>query len=333
MTGLAAVAPVTTHAGGLLHAHTFRHEMLAYRDGVAGFVQRVLPLISTALADERPVLVAVPPERVALLQEGLGDERGCVEFLDMYLLGRNPGRIISAWHEFLAKHAHTGRQALGIGEPIWPGRSAAELSECHNHEALLNAAFGGGHPWQLICPYDVDGLEDHVIEEAQRTHAFIDEDGESRSSEAYAYGEQPPRPFAQALSDPQAEVRELLFTAAQLSSLRRVVAGWAQESELGTQATDELVLAVNELATNSIRYGGGEGKLLSWREGEALVCEIQDAGHIEDPLIGRSRPAPNEHTGRGLWLVHQLCDLVQIHSAPSGTAVRIHKRRADAPAG
>jgi len=307
--------------------------MFAYKDGMAGFVRGLIPLISTALADERPVLVAVPGERVALLQDALGPGSERVQFIDMHLLGRNPGRIISAWHEFLAKCDNTGRGALGIGEPIWPGRSSAELSECHNHEALLNTAFGGGHPWHLICPYDVDGLEDHVIEEAQRTHAFIDEGGESRSSEAYAYSEQPPRPFEQALAGPPAEVRELTFTAGQLGSLRRVLADWAQESELGAQAIDELVLAVNELATNSIRYGGGEGKLLSWCEGEVLICEIQDAGHIEDPLIGRSRPAPNEHTGRGLWLVHQLCDLVQIHSAPSGTAVRIHKRRADSPAG
>jgi anti-sigma regulatory factor (Ser/Thr protein kinase) len=146
--------------------------------------------------------------------------------------------------------------------------------------------------------------------------------------EAYAYSEQPARPFEQALASPQAPVRELAFTAEQLGSLRRVLSGWAVEHDLGAQATEELVLAVNELATNSIRYGGGEGKLLSWPEGEALVCEIQDAGHIEDPLIGRSRPAPNEHTGRGLWLVHQLCDLVQIHSTPSGTAVRVHKHRA-----
>ena len=90
-----------------MHAHTFRHEMLAYTDGVAGFARRVLPLISTALADERPVLVAVPPERVALLQEGLGEDRGRVELLDMHLLGRNPGRIISAWHEFLARRSES----------------------------------------------------------------------------------------------------------------------------------------------------------------------------------------------------------------------------------
>jgi len=312
-----------------LHAHTFRHELLTYTGGATGFLERALPALRGAIADERPVLVAIPRERLELLREALGGEAERVAFADMHTLGRNPGRITSAWHEFLAKHAHGEREALGIGEPIWPSRSTAELSECHNHEALLNLAFGGGHPWHLICPYDVDGLEDHVIEEAQRTHAFIDEDGESASNDAYAYADSPPQPFAQALEPPQAPVRELAFTAEQLGSLRRALSGWAEEHGLGAPASEELVLAVNELATNSIRYGGGHGLLLSWREGEALVCEIRDSGHIADPLIGRSRPAPNEHTGRGLWLVHQLCDLVQIHSAPSGTAVRVYKQRLD----
>jgi anti-sigma regulatory factor (Ser/Thr protein kinase) len=310
-----------------LHTYTFRHEMLSYSGGADGFVTRALPLLSRAVGEDRPALVAIPRERVALLREALGEDAERVRFADMHSLGRNPGRIISAWHEFLAANAHSGREALGIGEPIWPGRSAAELTECHNHEALLNVAFGGGHPWRLVCPYDVDGLEDHVIEEAERSHAFIDEDGAIRSSDAYAYSDAPPSPFAQPLAEPQAQVRELVFTGDQLGALRRVLSVWAGEHQLGAKATEELVLAVNELATNSIRYGGGQGKLLSWSEGEALVCEIQDAGHIQNPLTGRSRPAPNEHTGRGLWLVHQLCDLVQIHSAASGTAVRVHKRR------
>jgi anti-sigma regulatory factor (Ser/Thr protein kinase) len=125
-------------------------------------------------------------------------------------------------------------------------------------------------------------------------------------------------------------VRELHFATAQLGRLRHTLTAWAREQRLAAAPTEELVLAVNELATNSIRYGGGEGKLLLWRETDTLVCEIRDAGHIDDPLIGRSRPAPNQHTGRGLWLVHQLCDLVQIHSSPAGTAVRVHKHAADA---
>jgi hypothetical protein len=35
-------------------------------------------------------------------------------------------------------------------------------------------------------------------------------------------------------------------------------------------------------------------------------------------------PDPDPESGRGLWLVNQLCDLVQIRSGPSGTTIRVH---------
>jgi hypothetical protein len=32
---------------------------------------------------------------------------------------------------------------------------------------------------------------------------------------------------------------------------------------------------------------------------------------------------------RGLWMVNQMCDLVQLRSSPGGTLVRIHLHRRD----
>jgi len=175
----------------------------------------------------------------------------------------------------------------------------------------------------------VDGLDDQVIEEAQRSHASLfAENGERGASAALRFAPEPSRPFERALPAPTSSVREIEFAGGQLGTLRRFISDWAAEQRFAAEQTEELVLAVNELATNSIRYGGGTGRLLAWCDDGALVCEIRDSGHIADPLIGRSRPAPNQHTGRGLWLVHQLCDVVEIHSSPAGTAVRVHKRRA-----
>lgn len=91
-------------------------------------------------------------------------------------------------------------------------------------------------------------------------------------------------------------------------------------------SAEELVLAVDEIATNSIRHGGGVGMLRLWREGETLLCEIQDRGRIEDPLLGRVRPDSAPGCGRGVWIANQLCDLVQIRSSAAGTRVRMHKR-------
>ncbi|MHB8241470.1 MAG: anti-sigma factor RsbA family regulatory protein [Solirubrobacteraceae bacterium] len=312
-----------------MHEGRFRHELLQYTDGTDGFVKQTLPHVSRALAAQEPILIAVASENVAALKEALGDDAERVAFADMQTLGRNPGRIISAWREFLASHAVNGDGALGIGEPIWPGRSAAELTECHRHEALLNLAFDGGQPWHLLCPYDVDGLDDQVIEAAQHSHPFVAEsDGNGRAETDVDRRSGEAHPFEGALPAPlSADVHQLPFTADQLGALRHFLSQWSADQLLSTDATQELVLAVNELATNSIRYGGGCGTMLAWRERDELMCEIKDAGHIQDPLIGRSRPGPDQHTGRGLWLVNQLCDLVQIRSSPEGTAVRVHKAR------
>jgi hypothetical protein len=42
-------------------------------------------------------------------------------------------------------------------------------------------------------------------------------------------------------------------------------------------------------------------------------------------LVGRVRPGTDACSGRGVWLVNQLCDLVQIRSAPGGSVVRVRK--------
>jgi anti-sigma regulatory factor (Ser/Thr protein kinase) len=85
--------------------------------------------------------------------------------------------------------------------------------------------------------------------------------------------------------------------------------------------------AVNEVATNSVRHGGGTGSLRIWQEHAALVCEIRDSGRFSDPLADRQRPSLVHSAPRGLWLANQLCDLVQIRNFADGTVIRLHKRR------
>ena len=45
---------------------------------------------------------------------------------------------------------------------------------------------------------------------------------------------------------------------------------------------------------------------------------------ITDPLAGQRRPAPDATGGHGLWLVYQVCDLVELRSDASGTTIRMH---------
>ena len=98
----------------------------------------------------------------------------------------------------------------------------------------------------------------------------------------------------------------------------------AYDAGLDPDRIADAVLAVSELAANSLEHGGGMGVLRAWEDGDAVLYEVSDGGHIRDALIGREEPALDDGGGRGLWLVNQLCDLVQIRSSAAGTTVRVH---------
>ncbi len=305
----------------------FRHEVLLYAGGDHGFLQGALAPVQRALADDAGVLVAVCDERANTFRQALGEDAQRVCFTDAHELGRNPARVFAVWQDFARENAQGGRSsAVGISEPVWPGRSPAELSECERQEALVNFAFGGGPGWRLVCAYDVDGLDAHTIAAAKRAHPLLAEDGASHANATYACAHDVPGPFAGSLPIPQGAVEETAFAPDTLAQLRHTVAAWSAAEGLGAAGVEELVLAVDELAVNSVRHGGGRGTLRFWREAEELLCEVRDTGHIEAPLTGRLRPAPDACSGRGVWLVNQLCDLVQIRSAPAGSVVRVHKR-------
>jgi anti-sigma regulatory factor (Ser/Thr protein kinase) len=94
---------------------------------------------------------------------------------------------------------------------------------------------------------------------------------------------------------------------------------------------NDLVLAVNELAINAVRHGGGRGTLRIWYDGKTVWCRMRDEGPgIPDAITARCvSPEPPSHTafeGRGLWLVHQMAATTIIETGPDGTTVTIAAR-------
>jgi anti-sigma regulatory factor (Ser/Thr protein kinase) len=90
--------------------------------------------------------------------------------------------------------------------------------------------------------------------------------------------------------------------------------------------TRDLMIAVSELAANTWRHTDASGTIHIWAADGELLCQIHDSGHISDPLAGRLRPTPDTSNGHGLWVVHQLCDLVELRTAGTGTTIRLHLR-------
>jgi anti-sigma regulatory factor (Ser/Thr protein kinase) len=248
----------------------------------------------------------------------------------MEVLGTNPARILPAWRTFAEPHLAAGRHIRGVGEPVSPGRSAAELIECHRHEALLNLAFDGGGAWWLVCPYDTAVLPADVIAEARCTHPLIWGDRSGQPSREYRGRCASAAPFLAPLPDPPGAVEESFFTVADLRGVRAAVADAARGWGMAEPRVADLILAAGEIAANSVRHGGGGGWMRIWFDGEAAVCEIRDAGFIRQPLAGREPPQTSTGGGYGLWLANQVCDLVQVRSSAAGTTVRLHVRAAAA---
>lgn len=302
---------------------TFRHEALLY-SGWADFVAGTVPFIREGLEAGEPVLVVESPEKIDLIREALDHDAGQVLFADMAAVGANPARIIPAWQDFVSRHP--GVRLRGIGEPIWKGRTEAELIECQRHESLLNVAFGHGQPWWLLCPYDTDKLDPSVIDEARRSHEFVSHAGSAQSSADFRGIEASGAPFDVPLPDPGSEVRGAEFSADDLGPVRRLVGAAATEAGLRANRVQELVFAVNEIASNSIRHGGRGGSVMTWQQAEMFVCEVTGGGRYAHPLADRQRPGSDVASPRGLWLANQLCDLVQIRTFADRTVVRLHMR-------
>jgi len=301
---------------------TFRHEALLYA-GEDELVARLDPFVREGLAAGDAVMVAVSDRKIGRLRDALGPAAGGVTFADMDEIGGNPGRIIHAWHEFAEPHLREDRPVRGVGEPISAARSADELVECQRHEELLNVAFASSPGWTLVCPYDTATLAPDVIAECRCSHPYVRENDVVEPSGDYRGLEAISEPFAKPLGEPDATPDELAFDLSRLVDVRRSVAEAAGRAQLDDDRAQDLIVAVHEVAANSVRHGGGTGLLRTWSGGAGVTCEIRDAGVITEPLAGRLRPQDAAGGGNGMWLANQLCDLVQVRSSQTGTIVRL----------
>jgi anti-sigma regulatory factor (Ser/Thr protein kinase) len=300
----------------------FHHEALFY-DGDEDFVARCRAFAGQGLDRGEPVLAMVGSRKLALLRQAFGERADDVEFVDMEVIGRNPARIIPAWRRFVSDHASgDGGGMRGIGEPIWAERGPDELAECQLHESLINLAFAGADSFRLVCPYDTAALSDEVIQEACRSHPVVSERGEARTCGDYRGIDRVAARFSEPLPEPPPGADEMSVTVDDLHEARSLVRRRAQSAGIGERA-DDLVIAVNEILSNSLYHAHGAGVLRIWDEPDGLVCEVRDGGHIHQPLIGREEPAPGQVGGHGVWLVNLVCDLVQVRSSEDGSAVRM----------
>jgi anti-sigma regulatory factor (Ser/Thr protein kinase) len=295
------------------------HEAVLY-SAPDELARRLGPRLRSSLADDAPVVAVLDDATRAEVRRVLGPDADRVDFPDPAEVHRLPPFTVAMRWARLSREVRGPRaQAIVVSQHV-PG--LPEHGE--NHWARLDIGLNVaviGLPIAVLCPYRAD---DRTLSRVQATHPLLDTAGGATTSDGYrspaeALVEYPPPPPP----DLGAPAAELAFGALELGLLRHLVAEVAARGGLAPERVADLVLAVNEIGSNSVEHGPGHGRLRIWVTGDRVVAEVADSGRIDLPFPGMVAPPPSGARGRGLWLASELCDVMQVWSDADGTVIRL----------
>jgi anti-sigma regulatory factor (Ser/Thr protein kinase) len=222
-----------------------------------------------------------------------------------------------------ARGRRTGRKPHGTRSQGKDHRCIVDADSDPSPErpALSNLAFAHADS-EIRSSYDTAEPDPAAIADASRTDSPLPSAGTPRAGRRVSGQEQavPSRP------SPSADAAVFHTYRTDLSKVRALVMQQARVAGLTESRATDMVLAVSEVAANTLRHTDSSGTLAIWHDQNEMVCEIHDEGRITDPRAGQLRPAADATGGHGLWLVYQVCDLVELRSDQTGTTIRMHMK-------
>jgi anti-sigma regulatory factor (Ser/Thr protein kinase) len=311
--------PVTSQAP--LRAPVFCHGALLYA-APDDFCEAVREFAQAGDHDGEPVLIASAGLNLRILRPQLAADGMKLAWSGLPNAGINPRRITAAIRAFADDHA--GQAIRVVQEPAWHLLPPDELREAVRHEALVNLALGGTRA-AVLCGYDAR-LEAGTLPSAQRAHPVVAQDGRWQLSHSYDPNTVVPPECDPPLSSPPEHAAAMVYRHDQ-AAVRHFAAEHAHRAGLSAERVTDVILAVSELAGNTLVHTSGPGTLTVWATGNEIICQVHDGGHLRNPLAGTRRHDPDATgAGSGLWVAHQLCDLAEIRTGTGGTTIRLHFR-------
>lgn len=306
---------------GFVHA-------LVHADDPAEVVSRVVPAATSAVRDTGAQLALAVTEPVEqALRDELADSAAHVGNLTtLTRSARESGQTVAAWRSReLRALSSSGRPVLVIAQhdPELDGVDGGFWIEL---EAALNISLDG-LPVTQLCVYPRLPLHGAVGDAAMASHPLRLGAGELLPNPAHRSPAEVLATWAFApphlLGPPDLRLQYNTF---ELSRVREAVAGAARTCAFDPVRGQDMVQAVNEVATNAVEHGSPEAGLSVWARPGELVCEVHDHGSIALPLVGLAPPHPSHARGRGTWIARQLCDSLHVWHERDGTHVRLLSR-------
>ncbi len=296
----------------------------AFYAAVPELLHLLLSQVQAAADRGEPVALIVEPDAEYEVRARFGAAAGLIVLPPPEAASRGSGQTVATHlaRELRELSGPTGRVSLVVQhEPRLDGTDGAYWTEL---DAAVNVALAD-LPITMTCLFPSFAMEPEIEQGVRWNHPQLIENGLPltnpdylRPAEVIAAAPAPPLP-------PLGRAQQrLVFTPWQLHAVRAAVADVARRVSLDEKRAEDLVLAVNEVATNAVEYGNGEAEVLLWASLDGLICEVHNAGRLAEALPGLQPPHPGDPRGRGIWIARQLCDLLHIWSDDDGTHVRIH---------
>jgi anti-sigma regulatory factor (Ser/Thr protein kinase) len=343
-----------------------RHHALAYR-GSAECLAATAPFATDGLARGEAVLAGVGPAAAGLLRDKLGGDWQRVVCFDMTDLGRNPGRIIAAMWDFARQHADRPVRFLSEpfwpGRPVAEVAEAARHEALLNlafagmavtalclydavalDPSVLSRAgethpvvISGGRPRtssrfaaatnpadyeRSLAPPPADARSLSYLEDLRPVRKLV-------SDQASRAGLAPGR-----IADLVLAVGEAVANTLRHARGRGTLQVWQTRDEVICQVSDRGHIA-DPLAGRRRPSAVTSSAVTSG----AVTSGAATSGAVTSGAVtsGPATPSPATPSpvttggaatsGHGLWVVHQVCDLVEQRTSPHGTVLRLHVRR------
>jgi anti-sigma regulatory factor (Ser/Thr protein kinase) len=312
------VALVCTSANGWGLAH---HGLL-YPPS-ADVADILTPLIAERLACGEPVLAALSPKVVAQLRNRLATTAG-LHTTDVGGLYRYPGRVLGHYLDWIAGTSPNGAATI-VAAPQLDNDNPHRAALWMQVDALTTQALSACD-LTLVCACPNDPATATVIRHAHPSLLNGTATANPDHLPADQFLANHPLPPPSELG--QSDAIHVLDHPRQLTELRQVVRSHAARAGLTTSRSEDLVLAVSEVASNALEHGVPPATVCLWITSTLVICQISDNGHFTQPLAGLLPPHRNQGRGRGLWMIHQLCD--ELYRWPHPTTIRLHIDRPQA---
>ncbi|MGI5130278.1 ATP-binding protein [Pseudonocardia sp. CA-107938] len=311
------------------HAVALQHRCAFYASP-KHLTTQLMPMLAATLARGTTVALALAPDTAAAVEDVLGPSRQLVPLAE-------PPSGIQSGQTLAAQRARELRELIGEHGPVaMVGQHRSEFDGADgSFWTELDAAYGialADMPVELTCFYPELPLHQAILDGARRTHPALLVGGTPVANAEHLCPRtvlaEHPAPSPTLLGAPDVQLE---FGAWQLNEMRQLLEQSLLTAGYGRNRAEDLVLAVNEVATNAVEYGSADARLYVWLDGDGItdgaVCEIHDRGTLRDPLPGLAAPHSSDPRGRGVWIARQICESLHVWSDRSGTHVRLHAGR------